>query len=77
VNRSRNPENAKREVAKFEEPFGVKLVVTRSRGLCLALVHVGVTSKRTCGIICIEGSIGTKEPFWLRGIGRSKDQEVK
>jgi hypothetical protein len=62
---------------ELKDPFEVKLVVTLRRGLRLVLVCVGVTSRRTYGFICIEGSIVTKEPFWLKGIGRSKDWEVK
>jgi hypothetical protein len=40
------------------------------------LVCTGVTSKKDLWLYVLKVPVGTKEPFWLKGIERSKDREV-
>jgi hypothetical protein len=41
------------------------------------LVRTGVTSKKDLWLYVLKVPVGTKEPFRLKGIERSKDREVK
>jgi hypothetical protein len=75
VTHSRNPEITKHEVMKLEDPVELNQCSRRwSRGV---EVRVGITYRRTYGFYALKVPVGTKDPFQLKEIGRSKDQEVR
>jgi hypothetical protein len=64
--------NGSPDITKRDMPFGFKyvvtLVVTWSGGSHLVHVRVGEHRKGPVVLYVLKVPVGTKEPFWLRGI---------